>query len=486
MIKFCDWRATIIITIGVVCNFSMLIVNSSQTFAISLNSTLIASDDGSIHIGDKYNSSKIVDLTEADTADTPLDDRSIHLGNKHNSGTPKTPLYVLSQKIDLTKAGNLSNNLEDELQNSLILIEFETSRSRITIGSVIYLVAKITNISTVPVILTEDDLILTLPREISSYHYPAVFSTENENANNPANGNKCIEIKSKESYRAVWQLVDNSTTEEANWLKNTIAWWNSNFFGYLKYTFFEPGNYNAIVNVRYWTTKENDQNKCNKTYKFNSEDFSSSKLYTKEQPMLIDSPQQVIILGAIIGGFVSWLLTLLLKINTDITNNEKDYLLVFFKKFPSCLGSMLLSGIVTILLSRMSDGTFIINVTVNDFWGAIATGFVASYFGTPLLDQFKPKGLGGEKSAEDKPDLGRENGNNETTVLGQENVNNEKLGLVQENGNNETTALDQENVNNEKPDLGQENSNNETTYSVNENGNNETTALGQENSNNKI
>jgi hypothetical protein len=49
------------------------------------------------------------------------------------------------------------------------------------------------------------------------------------------------------------------------------------------------------------------------------------------------------------------------------------------------LGAILLSAIVVILLSRISESQFLIRITVADFWGAVAMGFIANYAGAELL-----------------------------------------------------------------------------------------------------
>ena len=49
------------------------------------------------------------------------------------------------------------------------------------------------------------------------------------------------------------------------------------------------------------------------------------------------------------------------------------------------LASVLLSIIGTILLSRLADTQFLVKVTVNDFWGAVAIGFVINATGKKLL-----------------------------------------------------------------------------------------------------
>jgi hypothetical protein len=64
---------------------------------------------------------------------------------------------------------------------------------------------------------------------------------------------------------------------------------------------------------------------------------------------------------------------------------------------------------ITILLSRISETQFLIKVTVNDFWGAVAIGFVANYMGAKALNKLIDISAEDEKTrrrgeeAEEKP-----------------------------------------------------------------------------------
>jgi hypothetical protein len=74
---------------------------------------------------------------------------------------------------------------------------------------------------------------------------------------------------------------------------------------------------------------------------------------------------------------------------------------------------MLLSAIVTILLARVSETQFLIRITVSDFWGAIAVGFIANYIGAKIFERIiptirasdtaaaKPTGMAGPIRADD-------------------------------------------------------------------------------------
>ena len=73
-------------------------------------------------------------------------------------------------------------------------------------------------------------------------------------------------------------------------------------------------------------------------------------------------------------------------------------------------GSVLLSAIITILLSRISETQFLIRITVADFWGAITVGFVANYLGTKFLDKI----IGSETSNHQKPPTTSEEGDLKT------------------------------------------------------------------------
>ncbi len=56
--------------------------------------------------------------------------------------------------------------------------------------------------------------------------------------------------------------------------------------------------------------------------------------------------------------------------------------------------------VVTILLSRLADTQFFVKVTVNDVWGAIAVGFVASVSGTNLINRLGH--LHGDREVQDE------------------------------------------------------------------------------------
>ncbi|MBV9037482.1 MAG: hypothetical protein JO182_23535 [Acidobacteriaceae bacterium] len=102
--------------------------------------------------------------------------------------------------------------------------------------------------------------------------------------------------------------------------------------------------------------------------------------------MKIAAPQTVILVGALIGGLAAFYV---LRSNKEkVTLDSYKHSSNEGKQSRTLLGTLLLSAIVTILLARLSQSQFLIQVSISDFWGAIAIGFVASYYGPSLLDNW--------------------------------------------------------------------------------------------------
>ena len=65
------------------------------------------------------------------------------------------------------------------------------------------------------------------------------------------------------------------------------------------------------------------------------------------------------------------------------------------------LSAALVSAVVTVVLSRISDTQFPIKVSVADFWGALTVGFIAYFTGNNLIDRIV--GLSNKGGAEANP-----------------------------------------------------------------------------------
>jgi hypothetical protein len=108
---------------------------------------------------------------------------------------------------------------------------------------------------------------------------------------------------------------------------------------------------------------------------------------TEQITIPMGAPQSVVLFGAGLGGLCAYVLFLRLKpSNIDSLQGQKLSARIL-RESSRALSAVIFSIVVTILLSRISETQFFIKVTVEDLWGALATGFVASYLGEGLLDR---------------------------------------------------------------------------------------------------
>jgi hypothetical protein len=106
------------------------------------------------------------------------------------------------------------------------------------------------------------------------------------------------------------------------------------------------------------------------------------------------APEEVILIGAMLGGLIFATIAFVRSEET-VVNGGQGGRWSIAKKLGNIglriAGSILLSVIVTVLLSRIAETQFFIKVSVSDLWGAIAVGFLANYGGWALLDKMIPQ-----------------------------------------------------------------------------------------------
>jgi len=146
----------------------------------------------------------------------------------------------------------------------------------------------------------------------------------------------------------------------------------------LNFVFFTPGDYKLTVSLNYW---------LHPVPPF-TEDY---RVAVQTAAVRVMAPQSVILLGASIGGLMAYII--LPQGRQRQTQNTSSIRMSILKEVLGILGAILLSAIVTILLSRLSDSQFLIRVSISDFWGAIAIGFVSNYLGYEILRRL----IGAEK-----------------------------------------------------------------------------------------
>jgi hypothetical protein len=99
---------------------------------------------------------------------------------------------------------------------------------------------------------------------------------------------------------------------------------------------------------------------------------------TAEIKVPVVAPQWVIILGASLGAIIAYFLLPNIR-------RKPDHVELLG------LSSAILFGIIiTILLGRIADTQFFVKITVTDFWGAVAIGFIGVASGHSLLQKYLP------------------------------------------------------------------------------------------------
>lgn len=151
----------------------------------------------------------------------------------------------------------------------------------------------------------------------------------------------------------------------------------------LRFLFFSPGDYQLSVQTKYWTNASRPPQRY--------------YISTQSLAVRVMAPQFVILLGAALGGLIAYSLfpgrrtQQIVEVDKEVGSHRVQRVKRESARLSGsvglALGAMLWSAIATILLSRLSDTQFVVRVSVNDFWGAIAIGFVAQYAGSKWLEK---------------------------------------------------------------------------------------------------
>jgi hypothetical protein len=99
------------------------------------------------------------------------------------------------------------------------------------------------------------------------------------------------------------------------------------------------------------------------------------------------------IVAAMIGGLIAYFVVGLrpdgefARLKQDQADGKRRPLNRWGVILRNLFSAALLSAVVTVILSRISDTQFPIKVSVSDFWGALVVGFVSYFVGNKLIDR---------------------------------------------------------------------------------------------------
>jgi hypothetical protein len=316
-------------------------------------------------------------------------------------------LAVSSHLLAKTKTNSHSDDTTSAMKplvsNQGMKVTVHASRPQTVAFTDFSIYAEIENVSTKPIFLHPKAFTLTVPAELNPNgdDYWAIFPgcrdfsktlSESEihkirsKLEIPDNEDlKCNHLDNNDRFDKVIELEPGSKTV-AFWNGNThfsasddktAGFWAS-FWKWTKSSFtalsddinLPVGRYTFRIVGAYWDTEEEARVTADKR-----------RRETAELDLNIVASQSTVIVGAMLGGLIAFFLLP----NLRVSENPND---AFTRKwYRDLFAALLLSAIVPILLSRLSDTQFLVKVSVNDFWGAVVIGFVAAASGTKGLQK---------------------------------------------------------------------------------------------------
>ncbi len=190
-------------------------------------------------------------------------------------------------------------------------------------------------------------------------------------------GDEVVRIDPGAKYVVIWKVNTLELKQDANSARQIFRRIGS---ALKDFTFFNPGRFVISSTVHVWSSPPLINSAGNVSNLGTSFPIS----VTKEVEM--EASPWVLIFGAAVGGILCFLLQLLFgRIPTGSSGGEiaKTIILGLFT-------TTLLSGVATVLISRLAKADFLLVVKVNDLWGAITTGFVIQWFGYEALTALVP------------------------------------------------------------------------------------------------
>jgi hypothetical protein len=263
---------------------------------------------------------------------------------------------------------------------ALVEIEIESSRTKPNAGNDLAIIAQLTNRSNQPVYLRPSDMKLILPPELQG---PFTYSGSLEPVLTAKEASSVTSLQPNDALGVTWYAnptQGDSAKSAAGATTNAARRWTlwRRISSELDFMFFHPGEYKLVVVAPYWTGSAAAPR--------------STRTATRSVVVAVSAPQFVILVGSAVGGILAYFVFPDVKRRRRVSREVSQSALQYwgwraFEEGAAVVGSLSLSIIVTILLSRLADTQFVVKITVTDFWGAIAVGFVANYAGYKALER---------------------------------------------------------------------------------------------------
>jgi len=279
----------------------------------------------------------------------------------------------------------------------IVKVTIATSRPEVTTSGTFGVYADLQNLAEVPITLYPSETTLVVQPEIGRdpdcvIEFDGYFPTE---ANVPTQLNvdsklgRPIVIPPKEHYQVFWGLgaPGHNGCSRAPVADGYWAWLGQRGKNFKAYLGFLPGDYAfSVVGKAYLTPKANRED--------------AYHTFVQGTKLHVGITQLQSMLAAMIGGLLAYFVVGLREggelrnLKREQTGGTRTSLSKWGVIARSVISAALLSSVVTIILSRLSDTQFPIKVSVADFWGALTVGFIAYFTGNKLIDRIVDLGGG--------------------------------------------------------------------------------------------
>lgn len=272
-------------------------------------------------------------------------------------------------------------------EGAFLKITIDPSRSPITMDTEAGVSGEIKNVSSVPVQLWENETIFVTSPETRIYGETqeaiqgcATFPTQGNlrPAQRPARGYDLF-LQPGDSYRVFWDMTRNGCTGQRQ--AHVRLWqdpkrWIEDKWQRMMFT---PGTYRVYLDVVAYPSGQ-----------------PPYRTATEGRDVVVSASQQMVLLGAFLGGLLAYLIKLYYGVETTLTVRIENEQIKWAIAKTEWLAAGSFGAAMVILASRLSD-TFPVKINANDFWGSVTLGFVFQWIGVKLLE--KLPGMGPDKGA---------------------------------------------------------------------------------------
>lgn len=243
------------------------------------------------------------------------------------------------------------------------------------------IVATIRNTSSIPVWLHPRSTVLMPPSELDpGEEINAWYATIPGGSTSKPNEDKYekpVLLGQGESVPVAWAYQSGSSSD-CNHPKSILSWVSCRYIELVQGLNFVPGDYTMKICVNYWTSEGAAK-----------QQVDSYNTQSAEIKVAVTVTQWIVMFGAFWGALGAYFVVPNVR-SVKLPEARAYFPIGLILDCRGIASAALFSIIVTILLSRLSDTQFLIKVSVNDFWGAIAVGFMATATRKTILQKLAP------------------------------------------------------------------------------------------------